>query len=326
MTKTVSHETFFDGPGYQRNYIYEKIIGLINTTTEHSIINIAIYNWAYTSQGIGVKNAVNRAAQRGADINVVVCNCHIAHQLDPNICVKVFETGSIGNNKMHNKFITISDNYSVVQTSANFDGGMTGNHNNAIVMYDPRMYRAYNSYFLDLQKGETNLNYYRYLKSSSGKYKGYAFPRKSGDTILSVLNNIQYDWGYCDIHVAMAYWSNPRIKILKKLIELSDYGCSVNIIVRDAPHPAYQRFIKNLKKSGLNYRLTPNSYLYALHSKYLLIDAVYADKRRKLVFPGSPNFTGSALKLNDEVMLRIIDDDTYNAYLKNWNIIYKAQG
>ena len=312
-------EIFFDGMGYDRDHIHGNIIGLINRANQHTTINVAIYNWGYTSQGIDIKNAVNRAAQRGSCINIVAGKCSFLDLFNSNINIKVFPTGSIGTRKMHNKFITISDN-TVIQMSANFDGGMTGNHNNAVVINDQKIFDEYNFYFCDLQKGKTNTNYYRYIKGRSAKYKGYIFPRRHGDTILSILNNVGCSGSR--IHIAMAYWSISRVKILEKLISMSKKGCDIKLIVRNAQHPVYQKLIVKLAETGLDYRLTSNSYLRALHSKYLLIDGTYAGKQRKVVFTGSHNYTGSSLRKNDEILLRIIGDEEYDSYIDNWTKIY----
>ncbi len=63
----------------------------------------------------------------------------------------------------------------------------------------------------------------------------------------------------------------------------------------------------HLKSDGTTYfgRHVDVARLDYLHDKFLLIDAMYAGSRRRLVFAGSHNFTRSGLQYNDEVWLRL---------------------
>jgi len=59
-----------------------------------------------------------------------------------------------------------------------------------------------------------------------------------------------------------------------------------------------------------------------VHDKVLLISGKYAGSTRKLVWTGSHNWTGNALRYNDEAMLRIDEGAVFNAYLNQWNKIW----
>ena len=59
-----------------------------------------------------------------------------------------------------------------------------------------------------------------------------------------------------------------------------------------------------------------------VHSTYLLVDAPYYDgTSRKLVWTGSHNYSYSALRRNDEVLLKIRDRGIYQAFLQNWRLM-----
>ena len=75
--------------------------------------------------------------------------------------------------------------------SANPDKGNTYNELEQQLHTDDRQRRIYASlsgYFFNLLKDKTDLNYYRTY--TSGKYKLFYFPRRTGITYLSVLKNV----------------------------------------------------------------------------------------------------------------------------------------
>ncbi len=59
----------------------------------------------------------------------------------------------------------------------------------------------------------------------------------------------------------------------------------------------------------------------SVHSKYLLISGAYGSKasHQNRVWTGSHNYTGPALRRNDEVLLKIRQDEVDNAFLGNWS-------
>lgn len=49
-----------------------------------------------------------------------------------------------------------------------------------------------------------------------------------------------------------------------------------------------------------------------------MIDGMYAGARKKLVFTGSHNWSGPALRDNDEATLRITTGSVYDAFASNF--------
>lgn len=303
--------------------IYYKTISLLKGCSKGSIVAICVYNWSNSQLGQNLRNYVNDAAKRGAVIKIVVGHCAVTG-FHPSVEIRKYPKGSIGVNKMHNKFITVSTGRVVYQSSANFDAGMWGNLNNCVVSTgDYKLYMSYLNYFKDLWRGKKDSNYYRYLRSSSGLLKGYAFPRKKGDTILSVLNKT-YSKG-TKIRIAMAYWTSSRSAIITRLKQMQSRGADVKILIRVDSNATYQTFLgRYLRCSGINYNIVQSGYPGALHSKYLLIDGRYYGRKRQMVFTGSHNYTYPSLRQNDEVLLKVSDRNVYDKYLKNWEEMNNA--
>jgi phosphatidylserine/phosphatidylglycerophosphate/cardiolipin synthase-like enzyme len=95
----------------------------------------------------------------------------------------------------------------------------------------------------------------------------------------------------------------------------------VRVVVGDAEIPLGSAVASTLTGAGVRLTRYPaRTGGWTIHSKYLLIDAPYVDAgpHRRLVFTGSHNWTGPALTINDETLLRVEDDGVFAAYLANW--------
>jgi phosphatidylserine/phosphatidylglycerophosphate/cardiolipin synthase-like enzyme len=234
----------------------------------------------------------------------------------------------IGNGINHNKFMLFSrltdgTTNVVIQSSANITSSKM--HNNAVVVRgDKALYDGYVSYFGDLRRRDFNLNYYREIAGE--KVVAYLSPRASGDTIISVLDNVRCRRGESKIRLAMAFFSEGRDEIAGRLVSLRQKGCDVSVVLRDGGPGSSQSIVRQLRKGGVEVSLYPVSSGNNVHSKYLLIDSPYQagsnDARsRKLVYTGSHNYTKGALRSNDEVLLRVDDSVVFASFSQNWRTI-----
>ncbi|HEY4220703.1 MAG TPA: phospholipase D-like domain-containing protein, partial [Myxococcota bacterium] len=251
------------------------------------------------------------------------------------ICSANGHGSCIGNGINHNKFYLfsqLSDGSTdvVVQSSANLTTSQMKQHNNMIVSRgDHALYSGYLDYWNDLKAQHKNLNYYRTIVGDY-RTRTYAFPRASGDTIISILNNVHCHAGASTLLVNMAFFADNRIDVAHKLVEKHNQGCSVKANLRDdgtASAPGAS-VLHTLKHGGVSVRLfAPDADhdQFTIHSKILLVDSAYEGasgvSHRKLVFMGSHNYTDGALQHNDETLMRIDDPGIFAAYLANWNTI-----
>ncbi len=190
-------------------------------------------------------------------------------------------------------------------------------------------------------KDKDNYNYYR--TTISGKYKLYLFPRapKPGVNtiaILDVLNHVRCNGvargygrnGRTVIRVAMWGWSGARLDIARKLWELHNRGCRVEVLYNSGRSGG--SVVRALLKRSPRYGVIPlyncwvdrnNNGLGELymHHKLLTINGIWFAKNAKVVYTGSQNFTGPGTTANNDILFRIIDNATHDAYMKNLNYI-----
>nr|WSW48018.1 phospholipase D-like domain-containing protein [Streptomyces sp. NBC_01001] len=182
--------------------------------------------------------------------------------------------------------------------------------------------------------------------TQAGPAKAYFFPR-STDVVLNILNTVDNPvpgqlachgnsagYGTADgrtvIRVAMHQIT--RLEVAKKLWELDDAGCYVDIVYRNLDNTGTQivdQLAKPTRYGGIGlHRLNDDTAGgTSTHSKYLLIEGTYKGlPDQKIVFTGSHPYTVSGLTSNDEALLKYDDTprtpDTpspvYDAYRENF--------
>ena len=246
-------------------------------------------------------------------------------------CIIFNKIGSVNN---HNKFVLFAkvkfpgeDFYRtnvVAQTSCNFKG--TTRSNDLILIEDKTIYNAYYKYWLALKKSSGSS--YDVDKVSKGKgVKCYFFPKKSGDTILEILDNINIK-KTAKIRVLQSQFEDDRgFRIAQKIVAIAkEPKCTVEIILTKytksqgdtkTSSGGYldKRIEKLLKKAkGVKLSIYENGK-HTNHSKVLMIDAKdYCGSSQKLVWTGSHNFNQNSLTNNDEALIKIKSKGVYEYY------------
>lgn len=332
-------ETHFNEPagGGNDDHLEDVLIDLLGKAEPGSKVRAAFYSWSRQRVARAFVNAYNA----GVDVQVVVGNTNRHANGEDWEAIKTLKNGlgsrlticregqssggCIGKGINHNKFTIFSalDDGSkdvVFQSSANHTNPQRKDFNNAIIIRgDTALYTAYSNYWTDLKAQQQNLNYYRSFNGDH-RTKVYFYPRKSGDTIVSILNNITCD-NNSYIHVGMAFFSNPRVAVAERLAARQREGCKVRVIA-DGPEIGNQ-VLNTLRGANIEVKVFSAGAQHRVHSKYLLINAPYGSNqtRQKLVWTGSHNYTGPALREHDETLLKIRNDEVYDAYLANWQMM-----
>ena len=144
-----------------------------------------------------------------------------------------------------------------VQASANMTHPQLHMHTNMIVIRDDvQLYDAYFAYWNDLDAHVQNANYYQSVDGATGT-KVYFFPRSSGDTVVSVLGNVECVAG-SKIRVAMAFFSDARVEIANQLVALKSQGCSVEAVLKDDATNPGATVLSTLKNGGVTVKLFPD--------------------------------------------------------------------
>ncbi len=232
----------------------------------------------------------------------------------------------------------------VVQTSANqtpWDRATAWN-DALTVVGNKDLYAAYATYFGDLEaaRADRTKQVADYPTAyQAGSAKVYFFPRSGTDVVLDILNTVDNPvngrpacygnstgFGTADgrtvIRIAMHQIS--RIEIARKLWELDDAGCYVDIVYRDLDtngSAVRDQLSKPTRFGGIAlHRLNDDAAgRTATHSKYLLVEGGYKGlPDQKVVWTGSHPYTYMGLTSNDEALLKYDDAAVHDAYRTNF--------
>ena len=318
--------------------IEDRVVELLDQTPDDARVLAAFYTFSRER----VAQAFIDAYERGVDVRIVLGNTNTFDDGTPWDAVQLLddelgdrlticsedeehhEGGCMGDNIHHNKFITFSelDDGSedlVLQTSANLTSAQLEQFNNMVLTRgDSDLYSAFVSYWNDLQPDVTDLAYDRYEHGE--QTKAYFFPHADGDPILDVLDEVRCDVE-TDIYLAVAFFTNARVPVAEQLRQLDDDGCNVFVVLRERPEvfSPGDEIIDELERGDINLGIFREDEEIQLHSKYLAIDGGYgADDDSRVVWTGSHNYTWFALRNNDEVLLKIRDDDVFDAHRDDW--------
>ncbi|MFF4833024.1 phospholipase D-like domain-containing protein [Streptomyces sp. NPDC001315] len=255
----------------------------------------------------------------------------------------------------HNKFFLFSETTGsasggtavrdvVVQSSSNLTAwDLNTAWNDAMVVTgNTTLYQAYADYFDDLRaagSGEIPQVADYPVETQAGVAKLYLFPRATSDPILNILNTVDdpvgdnavchgnsAGFGTSDgrtvIRVAMHQIT--RVAVAKKLWELDNAGCYVDVVYRLLDESASGAVVAQLAAptayGGIAlHKLDEDSDGTSTHSKYLLIEGTYKGvPDQKIVFTGSHTYTVRALQGNDEALLKYADATVHDAYRLNF--------
>ncbi|MBB4958841.1 phospholipase D-like domain-containing protein [Micromonospora polyrhachis] len=340
------------GTTAQKYAIVNRIRELIQGSPSGSTIRVAIYNT--TDQNITADLVA--ALDRGVNVRVVVdadradetAAATLISELGTNranpswVVVCTAGRACIGNLNtpiMHNKFFLFSSTLGasnvLVQSSANLNWSNSERYwNNAVQLVGHNeIYNSYVSYHTDLAAKVKNNDYYR--TKSVGSVKSYFFPRAgsgaSSDTIANALSenvtctgNTNTGTGTGRTMIRIAMWSITRVEVANVLRALANQKCWVDIVYAEST----PEVLAALRHDRIMVYKLNNADGYLVHSKYMAIEGTYAGVRdTKLVFTGSHNWSYSALRENDEALLRITSNSIHDAYRSNfWSLRTAAGG
>jgi phosphatidylserine/phosphatidylglycerophosphate/cardiolipin synthase-like enzyme len=336
----------FTHPGQAAGSHVAKLEELLDRAAPGSQVRIAIYQLDLP----GVAAACGRARQRGVDVRVITTpyspstNRRLRRVLEePGGEPRVFVFPGGFGTRNHNKFAVFSRlepgagevRDVVFVSSGNFTRASLRKHQNTLVLVDPALAAAYRRYWEELRAAGTREGgpdfYAAAAESSLGDAKVEFFPRREGDPVVEILDRIAPGeaGSPARVRVAMARWTTDRMRIAERLCRLREQGVEASVVTRDAgllPHwlrrnSVDRAVVQRLRRCGVEVMTLPTSRVN-LHSKYFLVEAPVAEggetSWRRLVFTGSPNFTGEALRSNDEALLEIEDPKVYERYLGNF--------
>jgi hypothetical protein len=196
-------------------------------------------------------------------------------------------------------------------SSANFSVSGVDKSNNAVTVYeDLDLYGGFvNGVWAPMWDGTgySNNDYYDassgrgYFSSVASKSTVYVSPEADTDLWVERLKFVEPD-STCRIRVMQNVFRDTRIKVAETLRDLADRGCVIQVLTEEMEGDVRA----TLNRDGITVRSDR-----LVHDKTIIINAKYGDPpsagNRYIVFTGSHNLTLSALRYNDELILKLAD-------------------
>ncbi|WP_405853337.1 phospholipase D-like domain-containing protein [Streptomyces sp. NBC_00090] len=238
----------------------------------------------------------------------------------------------------------------VVQSSGNLTGqDLNAWWNDALtVVGNKELFDAYTRYFGDQAAaaiGQTPQVAEYAHDTQAGKAKVYFFPRAATDTVVNILGTVApvgtadscggnsagigTTDGRTKIRIAQGHIT--RVEVARKLWELANAGCQIEIVYRsldnwtadDKPMGQVANWLTRpvTGKGRITLHQLDNDGRGGTdsHTKYLLIEGTYyGGVNKKIVFTGSHTYTTTALRYNDETLLKYEDGSVFDAYVRNF--------
>lgn len=249
---------------------------------------------------------------------------------------------------MHAKFYLfsqsgVSTNVSMISSANLYTGNSSTSWNNHhTIVGNLVIYNALNTYFDQMIKDKDQPNYFRSVTSGSTTLWFYPQVASAGSSKvvpLAALRRVSCRGaakGFGDkdgrtvVRVEQWGWSVKRLDIAQQLVKLQGQGCNVQVILnnfktgtsirRALLHSTSHGKVK-VYNAGIDTNGNGKHDKY-MHHKAILINGVWnGNKRAKVVYTGSANFTGLATATNNEIIMRIQSASVYNAYAANFKYI-----
>ncbi|MFE9814700.1 phospholipase D-like domain-containing protein [Streptomyces sp. NPDC005773] len=345
------------GTASEQQAIRAQVRSVIANADSGSVLRLAMYHlWDET-----VATDLGAAKARGVSVKVVLDESTLEYRASYDLlrsslgtstsaaswvvlCAKdrsCLGTATTGIN--HNKFLLASSvgdgarKDVVVQLTSNLTPSNYSRYWNSSVTVagNTAMYDGYVDYFTRLPA--QNRAAWSYTYGNAGDYKYYFFPRAGSDattdTVVNAMDNITCRWTdsagtarRTTVHAAML--KITRQAVADELRALAGRGCLVDLVYSETDSGTWNALHG---VSGITNRCyqhdddgdstTPNRIV---HSKNWMVDGMYAGTVQKVMFTGSHNWSGSALRDNDEAMLRITTPSVFDAFEANFQAARSA--
>ena len=265
---------------------------------------------------------------------------------------------------MHSKYLTFSSvagvrNVSMV-SSGNFTSTQVNNGWNNVytAVRDKTTYDFLNAKFAQMWL-DRNVNLYQAKTSTEGPDKTtYQFPwtvanpksstqtvNPATDPYTKFLESVRCTGaasGYGNAHrktqvlVSMYQWTSSRLYLARRLKTLKNRGCEVKVLMSASEWdlevmPILRKWDQKLVKTTYRYGNIPirNGDVGSsnfIHSKFVIVNGVWGgNKKAKIVFTGSGNWTKSALRFSNETNILVRSSQAYSQFKANWNKLWGSK-
>lgn len=255
---------------------------------------------------------------------------------------KVHDCGAIATgprSDMHTKLVLFSatkDPDGVLRENVSWWGsGNPSQHsgtqksNNAVAVYgDAVLYENFRTRLWNLIWAETHFpgnDFYNarlgrgmFMASPALKCKVFCSPEQTTDLWVNRLDSVVVS-PETTVDVAHARFQDGRAAVADQLVRIHQAGGTVRVAVGSDPGFLGPRVQRKLLDAGIPLRLG------SLHDKLVLVHSRYGVSRRprKVVFNGSHNLNYDANYLNDEVLVKMFNDEVYDDMLGHFERLWE---
>ncbi|KDN17421.1 phospholipase D-like domain-containing protein [Amycolatopsis rifamycinica] len=351
-------EAIFNTPpenGDRDHSIETRLVRLTDGTPAGAEIHISLFSWTRPA----LAEAVKAAQARGVKVRIALdgaadddpANTAMLILKSAGLTQLVFcgtggdNTGCIAHDGSphsinHDKLWMFSETEGkkdvVVIGSYNLTTVQGNMFNNALLTHgDPDLYAFYLGHMQKMLAQKKNNDYFAdagYHKTLTTMVTSYLSPRADSrggdseefatDTWAQLLKYItKYETG-CSLNVVQANIADSRTPVVDELVRIGKLGCKVRIVYDDMGTAALSALKGKANVTLKKFHTTANDREITVHSKYMLYTGNYSEKAgRSLVFTGSHNISGAALRDNDEILIKVENAAISAAYQDNFGTI-----
>ncbi len=173
------------------------------------------------------------------------------------------------------------------------------------------------------------------FETDAGRGVGLTFtPRVSGDPVATALDDFTCTPQHRLVRVAHMFITSSRARVIRSLARLRNAGCDVRVDMSRPGSRAQRSGIRRMAQIRV-----PVGCVSAVHDKLILVDGVRRSTGAadQMVLMGSQSLGGTALRRNDETLLRLgtatatgaaqrANHRVFEGYLAHWRALDRHRG